>query len=75
MIYAVSPDMQKKEVNEFCFGLCGKIVCAGIDIGEYGSFFPCRQDTCPHEEAITPVIGQVLEEDVCIRKLKRFSEN
>jgi len=70
MIYAVSPIIQKKEVTELCFGRCGKIIIGGIDLCEYGPFCPCRHAICEHEEAHTPVIGQVNGEDVSVRKLK-----
>ena len=72
MIYAVSLMIQEKEVTAYCFGSCGKILIGGIDMGEYGPFVPCKKEACPHEDKTTPVIGQVDDIDVCIRKLKQL---
>lgn len=70
MIYAVSSMLQKKEVEAHCFGDCQKIALEGIEIGDYGPFGACYHADCEHQEAVTPVIGTVHGEDVCVRKLK-----
>ena len=70
MIYAVSPVIQEKEVDQYCFKECGKIIIGGIDMKEWGPFCPCKTESCPFEEDRTSVMGQVFNEDVCVRKLK-----
>lgn len=71
MLYIVNPFVQKKEVDELCFGSCGRVLCGGVDLGpDLGGGFPCREDECPHEEKRSEIIGQVFEEDCCLRKLK-----
>ena len=49
-LFAVSPFIQKKLVDKFCFGSCGKILCGGLDCGPAGPCFPCREEICPHEK-------------------------
>ena len=68
MIYAVSPFAQKELVKKFCFGECGKILLGAVELCG-GSFFLCRHDLCEYEEARTPVLGNLDNEDVCVRKL------
>ena len=75
MIYAVSPIIQKTEVSKYCFGECGCIAIGGIDLGEYGPFFPCYQIDCKFEEAKTPVIGEAFGDEVCARKLKPYNHD
>jgi hypothetical protein len=40
MIYAVSPIIQKEQIEKFCFGECRKIGIGGIDLGEWGRSCP-----------------------------------
>ncbi len=71
MIYGVSPFAQKKEVDEYCFKQCKKILVGSINICG-GSFFPCKEENCTHEDKYSPVFGDVDGEDVCVRKLKEI---
>ena len=49
-LFAVSPFIQKELVNKLCFGSCGRVLCGGLDCGDVGPCFPCREDNCPHEK-------------------------
>lgn len=69
MLYAMSPMLQKDEVDYYCFKTCQKVLIGGIDLGDYGPAVPCRQDHCPYEADRTPIVGQANDEDVIVRKL------
>jgi len=76
MIYGVTPFIksQKKVIEEVCFGTCGKILAAAVNIGRH-SFFACSHDDCKHEDGKTPIMGQTFNgEDFCVRKLKEDSK-
>ena len=71
MIYGVSPDRQDELITKHCFGDCGAIQCAGADGGEHiGGVFLCLQEFCPHEDRITPILGDIQGEPFKVRKLK-----
>jgi hypothetical protein len=70
MIYAISPLIQEKEIENHC-RQCGHLALEGIDMGEWGPFCACYYDDCPHETKRTPVIGAVHGDDVCVRKLEK----
>lgn len=69
MLFAVSHLAQKAEVDTWCFGSCGKILCGGLMIAS-GPFFPCREKDCPHEEKNMDSGTRAFREKVYIRKLK-----
>lgn len=69
MLFAVSPFIQKELVDKFCFDSCAKILCGGIDCGEAGPCFPCREKNCPHEKGRMK-IGDVDGEVLWLRALK-----
>lgn len=71
MIYAVIIDIPKQNYlsKKHCFGDCGKIICAGLDLG-FGSSFICREDQCSYEEKRSPAVGDLDGEEVILRKLK-----
>ena len=72
MIYAVSPIIQKAEIDAHCFGDCQKLALEGLDLEDYGPFFACYNEECPWQEAVTPVVGTAHGEDVCVRKLREI---
>ena len=72
MLYLVSPFAQDKEVTDYCFGKCGKVLCGGVTV-EGGAFFPCRTDDCPYlEQSMDMGEGEVMgkTEHVFVRKLR-----
>ena len=71
MIYAVIIDIpsQNELSKKHCFGDCGKILCAGIDLG-FGSSFICKEDQCRYQDKLSPVVGDLDGEPVVLRKLK-----
>jgi len=75
MIYAVIIDIpeQNELSKKHCFGDCGKIICAGLNLG-FGSSFICRIDQCPYEEKRTPEVGDLDGEPVVLRKLNELPE-
>ena len=74
MIFAVSPIIQKDEVDAYCFGCCQKVMIGGIDMGEYGPFIPCKEENCEFEEGKTSVIGEAFGDKVCVRKLRKIKK-
>ncbi len=72
MIYAVLINIpsQNEASKKHCFGDCGKIICAGLDLEELGSSFICRQDKCPYmEKQLDEPIGDLDGEQIYLRKL------
>lgn len=62
---------QDKLITKYCFGDCGKVICAGIDGEVFGPIFPCRQKECPHlDKEIDEPIGDINGHPLFIRKLK-----
>ena len=70
MIYGVSPFIQEKEVTEYCFNQCKKIMVGAVVDPELGPLCPCKEETCEFEEKHSDVIGILERESICIRKLK-----
>jgi len=72
MIYAVPITIKSQDElsKKHCFGDCGKIVLAGLDLGGFGSSFICRVDVCPHEDKTAGPIGDLGGEAVMLRKLR-----
>jgi len=72
MIYAVLINIpsQDEASKKHCFGDCGKIICAGLNLG-FGSSFVCREDKCPHmEKQMDEPVGDLDGEEIYMRKLK-----
>ncbi len=61
---------QNELSKKHCFGDCGKIICAGLDLQDLGSAFICSEYYCPHEEIKSPIVGELDREPVVVRKLK-----
>ena len=73
-IFAVSPFAQKKEVDKFCFGSCGKILIGALTLCG-GGFFPCGEEICPHEEKhMEEPVGSIESGPVYLRKLKEAAD-
>lgn len=72
MIYAVPINIKSQDElsQKHCFGDCGKIILAGLDLHDFGSSFICRMDVCPHEDKTAGPIGDLDGEEVMLRKLK-----
>ena len=72
-LYVVCENLQRKEIDEYCFKKCGKILIGGISFNNlYWS--PCRIKDCPcldREQSVGEVDLEVLgKEDLVLRKLK-----
>ena len=73
-LYLVNPVIQKKEIDELCFGRCKKILMGAIDLGEMGgAWFPCKH-ACPYEERREPLDEKYEGDDLILRKLKEASD-
>jgi len=75
VLFGVSPIMQEKEIDHYCFGVCGKITVGGINDDVMGPLCPCRQETCEYEDKRSDIIGTITDTDgesidIIIRKLK-----
>jgi len=46
-IYAVCESLQSKEIKEYCFKKCGRIIIGGLDFADM-AWWPCRTDKCPY---------------------------
>jgi len=77
-LYLVSLDIQSKEVNEFCFRKCGKILVGGVDLDGLACL-PCNTDECPflekQMEAEPITFDEIVYNDVYLRKLVPFSSS
>ena len=73
MIFATPLQIKKQEelIKKHCFGDCGKITVAGLDLREFGSSFVCRIDRCLFEEGRIGPVGDLDGEEIMLRKLKR----
>jgi hypothetical protein len=70
IIYGVSLSFNEPEINQHCFGDCGKILIGGIELDGL-PFLPCNQESCPFEDKCTPVLGKTHDgSDFAIRKLQ-----
>ena len=70
IIYALSPLAQKKETDEYCFGKCGKILVGGLIICD-APFLPCKEKNCPYMEKEKELEGEINNQRVIVRKLKK----
>ena len=70
MIYGLICNAQKDLIDKYCFKECRKIIVGGITADLIGAMFPCRERVCPHEDRVSPVIGEVDGEEFKLRKLK-----
>jgi len=71
-VFGLSIDIQKKEINKYCFKECGKIIFGGM-IDENLTLVPCNEEKCPYEEKRVKYEksnGRV----VWIRKLKNLTK-
>jgi len=71
-IYAVCHSLQEKEITEYCFKKCGKIIVGGLDFNDM-AWCPCRTEKCPHlERQVTA--GDIPfdwgDEELVLRKLE-----
>ena len=76
-LFGVSPLIQKKEVDKYCFDICGKVLVGGLGCDETGPLFPCRQEDCPYEDKRTPFLWTTKDTDgsdvqIAVRKLKEL---
>ena len=69
-VYCISFGAQKKLIDKYCFGSCGKIYIGEINIMG-GMFLPCGEKTCQHTEKELDLKTELTTgENVIIRKLK-----
>ena len=75
-LWLVSQSMQEKEVTEYCFGKCGKIIVGAVDMGELGAWMPCRTAECPYLDKESVIDGFSIDDDkiIAMRKLKGDSD-
>ena len=66
--YLVSLLEQEKEVTEYCFDKCGKILMRIANV-EGGSFLPCKQEECPYVDE-----SFVLSDKITVGKLKEIHD-
>ncbi len=71
MIYGLVCNAQQDLIDKYCFKECRKIICGGITDGLIAPMWPCREETCPHEEKRSPVMGEVNGEEFKLRKLRK----
>ena len=72
-LYLVCHDIQEKEIKEYCFGKCKKILMGAIQLKGL-SWWPCRTEECLYsddEAAIGTGILPYGTENIVIRKLKK----
>jgi len=64
IIFALSPKMQKEEIDRYCNVECGKILSDNIVNNIFGSLKTCNQRSCRFE-----VRRMEIEKGICLRKL------
>ena len=71
--------VQTEQIKKWCWGSCGKGICASINLLEGVEAIPCAQETCPHLDkddvqpfgtGAFPTMGDGGEYEVWLRKLK-----
>jgi hypothetical protein len=71
--------VQAEQIKAWCWGSCGKGICASIELMEGVSAIPCVQESCPHldkddvQPFVTgnfPSMGDDGPYEVWLRKLK-----
>ena len=77
-LYAMSYGAQRKEVEHYCFDMCGKVLVGGeIDLSG-GMFATCREENCPYvidtadlgDNELEGPHGNKRVEHLIVRKLK-----
>jgi len=74
-LYAVCENLQKAEIDEYCFKKCGKILVGGLI---YNTLYwcPCREISCPYLDREIKIGEVELEawgkEELTLRKLKPY---
>jgi hypothetical protein len=72
-LYLISSELQKEEVENYCFGTCGKV---NMGIIEFGGFlwWPCWKKDCFYQERESPPEPHDLpphgKVNIILRKLK-----
>ena len=73
MIYGLLMEQpeQKKIIDKFCFGSCGKVIVGAMDGGSLGLLWPCRIESkdCPVFDR-EMAFGKIAGEPIALRKLK-----
>lgn len=72
-VYGLALEIQPKEIEAYCFGLCGKIIIGSmaLEVDDISmTLLPCRQADCPylHSQTDDP-IGTVDGNGVILRRL------
>lgn len=74
-IFAVSWNIQEKEVLRYCFDICRKADFGFQSVVDLGAVSYCTEITCPHLEKETTVPCYSLDgTDVYLRKLQTIQE-
>jgi len=71
-VYAVSLDLQKAEIDQYCFRDCGQIIIGGIEFNNM-AWCPCRTKDCPYldrEISIGEAPFDWGKEELILRKLR-----
>lgn len=75
--------VQKEQIEAWCWGSCGKGICASIELLPEVSAIPCAQESCPHLErdddkafgvGSFPSLGDDGKYEVWLRKLQPLPE-
>lgn len=69
VLYVMCINLQDKEIQEYCFKKCGKVIVEGVIMLGL-SWFSCREETCPfldQQSEEFDVEGQ--KEKIVLRKL------
>jgi hypothetical protein len=70
--------VQQAQIEAWCWGSCGKGICASIELLDGVAAMPCAQETCPHlgkddvkpfGTGSFPLLGDDGEYEVWLRKL------
>ncbi len=69
----VGIESQKKQIENHCFGDCGKIIIgAGYD-NQLGEIAICKENDCKYlEKQMDEAIGKINNEPLYLRKLKEY---
>jgi hypothetical protein len=72
-LFAVVFEMQKAQIEAWCWGECGHGVCGAIDLGPCTAV-PCNLEECPHlDREMTEPMGTVQGRAVYLRKLQEVT--
>ncbi len=76
-LYLVSHNVQSKEINEYCFRKCGKILIGCVIMADL-AFIPCNTDDCPFLEkqmkAEPITFNEKVYKNVYLRKLVEIKD-